>query len=347
LLSTRGPFNAHLELLDQVIALADARGAGHVQLEKLAQALLGRAEARRTRGRFAESIADCQRALSLARAAGDRRVEGRVLWNMGALADSEGRVEEAIEILQQALVIQQEVGDRVAEGKSYGLLGVITLWLARYDESRSYLERAQIVLHEQENHYEAVFLGCLAAVNQETGALNEARLQYERAIERLREIGARRHVGMFLGYLGGLEWEQHREEKGRQRLNEALEIAREVGDRVHVALFVAILAAIDACDDRLHDAARGFDTAAAILHELEEKDLGSGEPYRTAIELHRSHLDVALSRRAELTGPGEEAVRARAAALSRINEAQDPNAPTARSDDVRFALRMLRRAMEQ
>lgn len=345
-LSTSGPFNTHLELLDHVISLADERGAGYVPLGKLARALHARAEARRTRGRFAESVADCQRALTLARAAADRWVEGRVLWNLGAVADSEGRLEEAIEILQRALVIQREVGDRIAEGKSYGLLGVITLWLTRYDESREYLQRAQVVLHEQEDLYEAVFLGCLAAVNQETGALNEARMQYERAITALREIGSRRHEGMFLGYLGGLEWEQHRQEQAKRRLNEASEIAREVGDRMHVALFIAMLAAIDASDDRLHETARGFDAAEAVLHEFEARDEGSAEPYRTAIQLHRSHLDLALSRRAELTGPGEEAARSRATAQRRINAAQDPDAPTARSDDVRFALRMLRRAME-
>lgn len=206
------------------------------------------------------------------------------------------------------------------------------------------LGQALLILQEHGDRFEGLFLGALAAVSQEAGALNEARMQYEQAIEALRKVGARRHEGMILGYLGGLEWEQGRYDEARRRLEQSIAIAQEVGDRRNAAIFNAVLGGLDATEERLHQAENHFQKAELLLRELD-----SGAHW-TVVELHRGHLDLALNRRASLAGPLEEAAGCGRSIQQRLEAANSPHsrdkAPTQRSDDVRFALRMLRRALE-
>ena len=341
-LSTRGPFVTHIGLLDTALQQPSAE---EVSVRVRARALHARGEAKRTRGLLAEASEDFESALALAREVGDRRTEGRVLWNLGVVADSEGELDEALGKLREALRVQRKVGDRIWEGRTIGVLGIIAFWQEHHEEAKNYIERALHILHEVgDRRFEGYFLGTLGAIHQEVGALNEARLQYERALAVLREVGGRRHEGMFLGYLGGLEWEQGRFGEARRRLGQALDISREVGDRRHIGLFLAMLSGIDATDDRFAQAAQGFDEAEVVLTEV--GDISS----QSVLELHRGHLDLALARRALVVGPHDEADSLHSAALRRISRAEDADTDAAslasRSDDVRFALRMLKRALD-
>jgi serine/threonine protein kinase/tetratricopeptide (TPR) repeat protein len=342
LLSTRGPFGEHVQLLDHALRAVET---SDVPADLVARALQARGEARRTRGLLAEATADFERALDLARSVDAKRIEGRLLYCVGVVADSQGEIERSGNLLRHALRVQREVGDRRWEGRTVGVLGVIAFWQARHEEARLNIERALQMLHDAgDRQYEGYFLGVLGAVHQETGALNEARLQYERALEILREVGGRRHEGMFLGYLGGLEWEQGRFAEARRRLGQALGIAREVGDRRHIGLFLAMRSGLDASDDHLKTAAEGFAEAAVVLREVGDLSIQS------AVELHRGHLDLALARRAMVVGPSEEVSVHHDSAASRIARAEHGEAEAGpqsrRSDDVRFALRMLKRAVD-
>lgn len=342
LLSVRGPFAAHVQLLDRSLEAAEG---GDAPPDLVARALHARGEAYRARGLLSEATADLERALELARRAGDRWTEGRLLWNLGVVADSEGDLDRALETLNLALEVQREVDDRVWEGRTVGTQGIMAFWRGQNDKAREHIERALMILHEAgDRRFEGYFMGTLGAIHQESGALNEARLHYERALRLLREVGGRRHEGMFLGYLGGLEWEQGRFGEARRRLNQALEIAREVGDRRHMGLFLAMLSGLEAADDELAKAASGFDEAEAILRSVGDR------AYQGVINLHRGHLELALGRRALVIGPGDEAAALRHAAEQRILSAEQVRADsrplTRRSDDIRFALRMLKRALD-
>jgi predicted ATPase len=265
-LTAQGPARFHLELLDRVMAHVDeeprllvARGAVRQALgdvagaeEDLLAALDGTddsatyAAARKELGLLYHRRRDIDRArtcyeaaLPVARALGERRMEGALVGNLGALDHDIGRFEQAAERYQQALDILREVGDV---------------------------------------RFEGIFLTNLGVLEQEQGRRVRAEKSYERALELLSAAGDRRFEAIALGNFGVLEHEAGDLQRALTLHQRALALLSQVGDihsealcRARLGAVVAGLGDVDAAERQLDEAERlviGRDVLGTALVRL-------------------------------------------------------------------------------
>ena len=157
-----------------------------------------------------------------------------------------------------------------------------------------------------------------------------------------RAVGNRRYEAIALSDLGAIDFEEGRLADAELAYRHAISILADVGDRRNCALFTACAAAVAAATDDLELAQARFAAAAGVLTKV-------GDPlYLGAAAVHRGHLELALARRAADPVVAEEH-RARARALIAYAEQRTTEgAPSLAelSDDVRFALRALTRALD-
>jgi len=368
-LASRGPYDAWVEMLDA--ALSDE--SSDVGLR--ARALIVRARARMPRGRLAESASDLDEASRIGRETNDAYVQGRALANVAVLRSLQGSMGEAKDELLRALELHRiandreyesivlgnlanvcrdlgelelsrahyeaavkltrEIGFRRYEGFHLGNLGGLLHWQGHLEEARAYHEDALEILREvSDKRFYAFFSGNLGVILQELGHFDEARTRYQEALAVSREVGDRRTQSGVIGYVGGLEQEIGALDAGRSRYREALAILSAMGDRRHHAMIEAALGGVEARLGRVDDGKRLLDAAEEELRAIKD-DLRLA-----TVELHRGQHDLALAARAN-----DEATIAlhRRAARERMRNV-DPKA-LARSDDVRFARRVLERAL--
>jgi hypothetical protein len=160
----------------------------------------------------------------------------------------------------------------------------------------------------------------LGIIEQELGMFDGARARLDEARTIQATTLNRRSFAVATGYLGNVDLEQGNELAAAERYREAIEILEKIGDVKFATLFAAARASIEG------DAAR-FDA-------IELRAGGSVEPRIGAtIALFRARWEL----RADRPGAQEraEALRAKAVGLAR------------ESDDVRFALRLLRAGMSE
>jgi hypothetical protein len=187
----------------------------------------------------------------------------------------------------------------------------------------------------------------------EGGELDEARWYYDQSLAAFRETGDPRFEGRYSGYLGCLDWEAGRTEDARARLTEAIAVLERTRTLNYAPLFRAVLGGLLAQMGEIEPARAELDRAQTSL-------VHAGVPaYLAATQAHRGHVDLARARAAlsESDGAAEaarmlEAARARLGEARSMTEARDPMAGApARlldcSDDVRFAVRMLERALDK
>ncbi|MCC7541778.1 MAG: tetratricopeptide repeat protein, partial [Deltaproteobacteria bacterium] len=373
-LSTRGPVDVHLERLDASLAEAARRASSEPEL--VARALAARGRLRKSRGWIPEALADLQEAASLARGAKLRALEARLDADMGEAHLAQGRMDEALAHFERALGARLVGRDRIVRGRALASLGLLHHGQGRLDRALDAYERAVAVLAElgddvtrasvlkdigslrlqQGRHEEAeaiyrqslalqrdlgdrrvlgVVLGNLGILAQERGRLEEARTSFERALAHVREVADRMLEGHLLGYLAGLGLERGDLAGARALYLEAIGVLREVGDRRLEGTFRACLGSIEASEGHIDAANEAFEGAETLLE-------GVGDPaLLSACVIHRGHLDLAEARTAAGRGDGASADALRRRARARL----DALRPPIDSDDLRFAARLLSRAL--
>jgi tetratricopeptide (TPR) repeat protein len=100
------------------------------------------------RGRWAEYERLNRRAFAAARAADDRRAEGRALNNLGIVYQAQGRWTEAETAYQQSLTIHREFGDRPREGRILNNLGNVYQAQGRWAEAETAFQQSLAILRE-------------------------------------------------------------------------------------------------------------------------------------------------------------------------------------------------------
>ncbi|MHB8876894.1 MAG: ATP-binding protein, partial [Myxococcaceae bacterium] len=293
------------------LALLDGAlaAAGGVSPSLRAKGHRMRAGPRRMLGRLSEAAADCEAAMALAREAGDPLTGMRALAVLAVIRQQQGRMEEARTHHRAALSMQREVSDWRSEG---------------------------------------VVLGNLALLEQELGHFGEARALFERALGLYRGVGHRRYQALLEGFLGTLDLEDGRLDEARERFDRAVEGLRAVGDRRFEGLFTGAQGAVHAGAGRVAAARAAFDGGQTLLEAV-------ADPLRCcALEVLRGQLDLALSRKALEAGDMAGAARhveaarrraARALAPDSLPAAADGGPPAHRSDEIRYALRLLERGL--
>lgn len=251
-LATRGPFQVHLMLLDMALEPAEV-----LDIDPLlhARALESRGRVRRVRGMPAESLADLERALELARAAGSRLWEARALGNIGTHYLFVGELGQSEARYAEALPLMRAEGARLLEGRCTSFI---------------------------------------AGLHRRRGDLKSARECYEAAVEMHREVGDRRYEGITLGELASLLLGAGKERNGISLLERALEIHREVGNRRFEGLLLNELARVRFEQGRFREAASLCDDAIRIHREvLDRRAEGHARGRLGDANLHQGRLDDA------------------------------------------------------
>jgi len=373
-LSTRGPYGRWMALLDRTLddrrpAPPDLRG----------RALVARARARTARGQLAECLVDLEEAIALAHREGDTELEGRAvgsralysnyqgtmedvrrdleialarqrragddehaciaLGNLGNALRDLGRMDEARARYEEAIALARRIGFRRYEGFHLGNLGGLLHWQGRLVEARAHHEDALAILREVSDlRFAAFFAGNLGVILQELELFAEAEARFSEAISLGRAVGDQRLLAGFVGYRATLAHERGDLAGARERYREALALFASAGDARHEALVTAALGALEATLDHAVEAARLLDHAGALARGLDDR-LRVG-----IVAVHRAHLDLAEARRLEAAQVGA-GVASRAAARARLMAIDAGQ--LARSDDLRFAQRLLSRALPE
>jgi serine/threonine protein kinase/predicted ATPase len=348
ILAARGIVGESFERVERVM-----NHASDVEVEPglLAAAHYARAEARRARGLLVQSIGDYTRARELARDAGDRSREAWCLGQLGLAAFQQGRVFDALEAIQGALEIYEGLGEPLGHGWQLGLLGTAFLFGDQLELALSYCEQAMGVLHQLEDPgFEGCIQVTLAKVLHEQGRFTESFAAFEGALEKLRVAEVRIFEATAVLGLARLAWEQGRIDPALELHERACNLAREMGHQVLTGMVLGGLGALEADLGDVEGATCRFLEAEPLLHA------DAGKTCTATVTVHWGHLDVALARLARERRDEKTAADHVAAARDRIavvNRADPPGADhpeglppvTMRSDDARFAVRMLERAL--
>lgn len=222
--------------------------------------------------RFDEA-ADClERALTLLRAAQDRRSESRVLDFLGTVHRDSRRYDKALELYEQALAIRQESADRRGEGRTLDNLGATYCDLRRFDEAVEHFQRALPIVREVADDVgEGAVLANLGQAYRELRRFDEAIVVYEQAMTAHRRADHRRNEGAGLGNLALVYWALGRYDEAIDRCRQALPIMREVFSRHGEGTVLTNLGEALRLTGR-HDEALGyFRQSLPILREVGER----------------------------------------------------------------------------
>lgn len=323
ILAVEGPFREHLPSIDAALRAAEPAGADP---RLHARALEARGRAHHAAGRSAEALADLERALAIALAAADRAAEARARSSLCVSLRVAGRLDEAREHGQRALALHREIGLPRFEVFSLGALAAIDLHAGHPEAAAPLFERAEALSRRLGDRWsEAMAVAFQAHAHQERGALPEAARAFDRAVGLFRALGDARHAAIFAGYLAGIAHEEGALAAAHDGYARAVAELSALGNVRFEGLFRAALGAVAAEQGRGDEARAAFDDAADRL------DRAADPALRLALAVHRLHLDLAAR------GP--------AAALAESAALLEESPLDASSDDVRFALRVLHRAI--
>lgn len=341
-LTTRGPFEAHLRWLDMAVGLAAGTAVE-------ARALWLRGQLRRLRGRLAESHEDLRTAAERATAAGDRPLLAEILAEAGIVAHEMGELTLAGTLHDEALAIFRARGDRRGEGRALGSLAILNHEKGDVDAAQLGYERAlNCVGAVGDSRSEAIFLSNLGDLHLEQGRLEEAREHYLRSRTALERLGDRRTAGVVTGNLGAVSQEEGRLDLAASQREAAVDAMRAVGDLRMEAVFRGYLGCA------LHEAGDVAGARAAYREAVEVLDGLSDRHFAALFLAHGAALAAATGERAAALRDLDRASvlgEAGVAALVEIHRGHLEDgqaralAASPRTDDERFALRLLRRAL--
>jgi predicted ATPase len=318
LFAALGPYTAFVAMLDA----RDQRIADAAEPGLASRFHLVRARGLQLCARRDDAAAAFEQSLYYARKARRPELAARALAYLGLARRTQGSLAEARERFEASAALFREAGDAKSEAVVLSGLASLDLGEGDLDGAKRALESAVAVVLPSDPAGAAMMRVDLGIVLQEMGDLEGARGVYEAALAAHRAAGNRRHEGITLGYLGTLEDELGRADAAEVALESALAVVRSVGDPKFIAIFGGCLAAARA---QRGDAAG----AKAALAEAEAAARGAEPRFAAAVALHRLRVEAAAGRSAS------SLAERRGAALGLLQQ----------SDDVRFAARMLDRAL--
>jgi predicted ATPase len=336
LLSLRGPFDFHRNLLD--VAVEAAARCGQSALR--GRALCARGTARMSGGDLSGAREDLKAARSLSRR--DRALEARVVRVQARVAHIAGNHREAAvlyrravraaslagdrrlealsigdrgdlhrrpELLGRALALIAATGDGLAEAQVRWTLGRLERDLDHHPEAVAHLQGA---LHACREHgarrLEGLTVGSLASALHFAARPEEARRAYRESIDLHAAMGNTMMRAWMLVQLGALEHESGRLAEARGYFDQALRFGREARSARAEGLALAHLGALAASSDRLDEARQ---LCAAATRRIDVADVAG----RDAAALLVASIDVAEARAMSAAGDaaGGEARLERAA----------------------------------
>lgn len=226
LLSTRGLASLHLATLDDALSIDGPDDALR------AAALIARGLARRYQGRSDEARDDLTRAVSMARALGDARLEADALTRLGSIVALQGDLDGAEALHRAALSRFEAIGDTRGRGEIRSLLGATRVYRdgERARALDDFTEAAALLREAGDPFAEHVNLMRLASVLLELGSFDACEAALERLIASSDALGDAYVARMGRGYLAVLRHLQGRVDEARSLYLRAFETGRALLD---------------------------------------------------------------------------------------------------------------------
>jgi DNA-binding SARP family transcriptional activator len=262
----RGTPEGGLARLQPLMERIEGGGAGSISTETRAALFLGLTHAWFGAGRYEESQTAAERAMDLARAAGNDSLLAEAVVPQSMALRSLGCDAEGLAALQEAVWLAESSSNLHALSVALHCLWDIHLVMGDTDRALAYQQRSLEVAERlgDPNMYAWVY-GSFGATSLWTGRWEEARQNFLRTIELYTEIGASWNTPYPLGGLAGVELGTGNVDEAWQLFSEASAMATAHGDLQGVKNQEPGLAEIELLRGR-HDAAR--DRLAALAGSL-------------------------------------------------------------------------------
>jgi predicted ATPase len=326
LLDVSGPSLDVFDALDAALGMAD--GAA-VSPQLVARALEARGRGHRIAGRTNDAKRDLERAIEIAKRSRDGVTETRAWTSRCVTLVMARQSDQAIDAGQRAVASSRAIGAARLEGRALCALAGAHIGPAHLDRATALLADSEAIARRVGDRWtEAMASTYRGHLLQDQGALSDAVLAYDRAIALFEDTGDVRRAAMMTGYRATAQHEEGDRQAACEAYAHAAEQLARCGNPRFEALFRACLGAARAELGQHAEARAAFASAEAAMGHIVDATL------RLVLELHRLHLEVA-----------EQGRTSEALAHARALAEQSPVA--ASSDDVRFALRMLHRAIER
>ena len=331
----QGPHEAFCALYDATV--------GAAQRASLDASLLGPLMVARGLLRFVRmdqegARADAQAVTAIAARTGDVLLEMRALQILGQLGFLSQNADEMHAAYDRLASLVRGVTAPHLRGFGRMTMGVLLVCEGRrLDEARENLEIALADLREVgDTHRLATALHLASVLALDTGRVPDARTYLLQAIEASRETHDRFREATCLMYLALCFVLDDDLAKGLAACDRAVRNLERIGERWQHALALGLRGAIDAL---LGD----VDRARAAVDRAETELLSAGDRvFVVAVRVHAGQVDLALARACEAAGDVAAAARHREDAEKRLVGVDEHT-----SDDVRFAVRLLRRSLSR
>jgi predicted ATPase len=381
LMCAKGRLEPYVAMLDAALEIE----AAPIDRIVRARALYTRALADLLRGRMLDCALSFQRALDEARAAGSRPDQGLALTKIALMLDLADRPDEARACFEEARAIATDLGEpalhadwmlttaggliwrgrtanaawyaeqavegfRIAGDRRGGSMAcaqvaLTHLSLGRFDEAEIAAQQALALARaSSDRRTEGYVLGILGRLQQVRAELDDARATMTAALAIHRAVGDRWSEGVLHGFLGNVAFEAGLLDDARVAYGEAVAKLRGTGERHYSAIFLGALGAVELGLGRVDEATARFEEASARLDGVRVLST------RVTVDLYCGHADLERARRAAASGDAGAEERHLRAAAAKIARAQAPAgdgapAPMLCAEDVRFAVRLLERAI--
>jgi len=321
----KGPFSAHLALLDDAITMSRTHG---VAAAFVARALQQRGNLQRTLGRPALAVEELTRALSVVEATGEKALEARIRRDLAVARFVSGEVESARDWLVSALHTARAERDEPLLLQTLSSLAIVHLAMGELDEAALCCDEGLPMARRRgDSTSEARLLGTLGTLYQEQERLELALTFFSEAVARVQGVRDVRLEGYFTGKRAGVLLDQGRLDDAEGPLNAAITLLADVGDLRHEGLFLSYLAGVQT--------RRGlFEQARVTLSAAEVRLQTVKDPLSlTALALRRMQVEVTAK------NAGQKEARAM---LTDVRAARGSRrARTGQSEEVRLAARAL------
>lgn len=284
----------------------------------------------------ANAIAAARKAADLADR--DVRLELRALQVIGQSAAAMGDDANMTWAYERVANIVHGTKDIPLRALGFMNLGLFLVIAGRdLDRAKQHLEDSVACMRESNNlHGLATASHLLGAILEEIGQLEEARTLYERAIETCRTTHDRYRESCSRSNLAGLHFRTGALGDARAQAEASVRGFTEIGDRWQRAFALGILGAILARTGRIEDAIAALDRSEADI-------VAVGDTLNApVVHVHRGQIDLARAELARAKGDDAATAKHRAAASVKL-----ASLGAHVTDDVRFAVRMLRSTLKQ
>jgi DNA-binding SARP family transcriptional activator/tetratricopeptide (TPR) repeat protein len=212
------------------IARVEAEKAG--DLAAHAAMCRGLAKLEFVRCQFSESDSHYSQAWELFRRIGDPAGEARVLVGLGSVAVEVGRYHQAIARYRNALQVLRELNDLAGEADALSNLGVTLCMIGQAEEGLTHLTAAMRIASEVGlPHVPPRALSCIGLVDTWEGRLVDARLRFEEALLRWRDLEYQQGVAQTLRNLAEIHLEAGRPRPALVLAEQALDLANAIDAR--------------------------------------------------------------------------------------------------------------------